>query len=446
MSWALPPRISLRFFVNLMKIKFQINSLFRKILSLLPRKQRASFYRSFVKCDAKPNKQLVLKIAETKEELEECFRILHDAYVSSGFMKPDPSGMRISIYTALPTTTTLCAKFNGKVVGTISLIRESLIGFPMQSIFNLNEVRSLHGNIAEVSALAIHPKFRNTGGSILFPLMKFMYEYSISYFDTRHLVIAVNPRHIDMYESLLCFTRLSQNQVDSYDFVNGAPAIGATLDLKLAPEVIKKHYKNAPPGRNLYDYFVNTRIDNINMPTRHYFTTNDPVMTPELLDYFFNQRTNVFAEIDERKKQLLHNIYDLNEFKSVLPAITSKEVPAQRTHQRYSIKCPGTFEIQMHNGIRQIFSFVVNELSLYGFSASSPEPLPVNVQGDAIVMLGQSRKSIIKATVVRDHPNGFFAFKLLELDNSWANFLEIMQSSATHKDLDFRFEIAHNTN
>ena len=90
---------------------------------------------------------------QTKEELEACFRLLHDAYVRRGYMKPDPSGMRVTIYHALPTTTTLCALFDGKVVGTISLIRESAIGFPLQRIFDLTSVRAKRGNIAEVSAL-----------------------------------------------------------------------------------------------------------------------------------------------------------------------------------------------------------------------------------------------------------------------------------------------------
>ena len=107
----------------------------------MPRNLRFAIYRSFVECDPRPDSRLVLKIAETKEELEACFKLLHDAYVSSGFMKPDPSGMRVTIYHALPTTTTLCAKFDGEVVGTMSLIRESLFGFPLQAIFDLTLVR-----------------------------------------------------------------------------------------------------------------------------------------------------------------------------------------------------------------------------------------------------------------------------------------------------------------
>ena len=141
----------------------------RRLISWLPRVQRLKILRSFAECNPSPNDRLVLKIAETREELEACFKVLHDAYVDSGFMKPDPSGMRVTIYHALPTTTTLCAKINGKIVGTLSLIRESRLGVPLQKIFDLSDLRQKEGRIAEVSALAVHRRYRNTGGSIIFP-------------------------------------------------------------------------------------------------------------------------------------------------------------------------------------------------------------------------------------------------------------------------------------
>lgn len=77
--------------------------------------------------------------------------------------------------------------------------------------------------MAEVSALAVHRDFRKTGGGILFPLMKFMYEYCTTFFDTRHLVIAVNPSHIEMYESLLFFQRLTENVVGKLRFREWSP-------------------------------------------------------------------------------------------------------------------------------------------------------------------------------------------------------------------------------
>ena len=412
----------------------------RKLISWLPRKQRFEVFRSFADCNPAPSQRLVLKIAETKEELEACFAVLHDAYVDSGFMKPDPSGMRVTIYHALPTTTTLCAKYDGEVVGTISLIRESALGFPLQRIFDLTAVREKEGFIAEVSALAVHRKFRKTGGSILFPLMKFMYEYCTTFFDTRHLVIAVNPSHIEMYESLLFFRRLTANMVESYDFVNGAPAIGATLDLKEAPEIFRQHYSSKPARRNLHAYFTQVKLPNIQFPNRRFYTTNDPVLTPELLDHFFNVRTKTFENLSERKKTLLHTIYDLPKYRAVLPALSenSEDVPVRR-HQRFSVKCPARITYVTPEGQEERISIEVIEVSRYGFRVRAHNPLPLNTWCDTTIQLGHADVSHFRALALRENSNGFngfYGFRLGEPDVNWRKFVSALYHGTTYGDLD----------
>lgn len=419
------------------RLRNALHQLARKLFALLPKAKRHNVYRSFVDCDPEPNKRLVLKIAETKEELEACFKLLHDAYVSSGFMTPDPSGMRVTIYHALPTTTTLCAKYDDQVVGTLSLIRESAIGFPLQRIFDLTSVREKEGNIAEVSALAVHPRFRRTGGTILFPLMKFMYEYCTTFFDTRHLVIAVNPRHIELYESLLFFRRLTSTVVESYDFVNGAPAVGATLDLKHAPEILRQAYADKPLRRNLYHYFKETTLPNIQIPHRRFFTTNDPVLTPKLIDYFFNQRTNVFAELSDRKKTLMHLIYDLPEYQSVLPALPDKPVDAKvRRHQRFSVKCPARL---IGAADAKAIAVEVSEVSRYGFRARVGRSIPTETWLTAVIQLGTSEVSRLTVQVVQEtSPNDhhYCGFRIGEPDLVWRKFVTALYEGHTHSDLD----------
>jgi len=411
----------------------------RSAISWLPRQQRFKVFRSFADCNPNPSRRLVLKIAETRDELEECFKLLHDAYVESGFMTPDPSGMRVTIYHALPTTTTLCAKYDGQVVGTISLIRESAIGVPLQKIFDLNDVREKEGQIAEVSALAVHRDFRKTGGSILFPLMKFMYEYCTTFFDTRHLVIAVNPSHIEMYESLLFFQRLSANVVQNYDFVNGAPAVGATLDLREAPEIFRKHYESKPARRNLHAYFTKIKLPNIEFPNRRFFTTNDPVLTPDLIDYFFNVRTNTFRNLSDRKKVLLHTIYDLPDYRAVLPDLpsASEGIPV-RKHQRFSVRCPAKLVISGDQGEHEVPIEVI-EVSRYGFQARAGESLPLNIWFDTVVQLGRSDVSHLRALALRGHSEGdkaFYGFSLGEPDLLWRKFVTALYHSKTYMDLD----------
>ena len=412
----------------------------RKAFSMFPRSVRFSIFRSFVECDPAPDKRLVLKIAETREELEACFKLLHDAYVSSGFMKPAESGLRATIYHALPTTTTLCAKFDGAVVGTLSLIRESVFGFPLQAIFDLKEIRVRGGKIAEVSALAVHPDFRKTGGAILFPLMKFMYEYCTTFFDTRHLVIAVHPTRIEMYESLLFFNRLTENEVANYDFANGAPAVGASLDLRTAPRKYKQTYNTKKPRKNLYEYFTKLKLPNIGLPNRRYYTTNDPVMTTDLLDYFFNQRTKVFQGLSTRERMLLHSIYNLPEHQKMLPVIDHAPEGGKhlRQHQRYSLKCPGNFLVDV-DGKSEVATLRVVELSNFGFLAHSKVAIPTKQWGDATIQLGNNEQSTVRAMAVRGKDNGgniFYGFTLAEPDLAWRKFVGALTSGVTHEDLD----------
>jgi GNAT superfamily N-acetyltransferase len=411
----------------------------RRLFGFLPRPARFAVFRAMVDCDPAPDKRLELKIADTKEELEACFRILHDAYVSSGFMKPDPSGMRVTMYHALPTTTTLCAKFDGVVVGTISIIREGVFGFPLQSIFDLSGVRAKEGNIAEISALAVHPSFRKTGGSILFPLMKFMYEYCTEFFDTRHLVIAVNPNKIELYESLLFFDRLQETTVNNYDFANGAPAVGATLDLHQAPELFNRAYGRRRDRKNLFKYFVETRLPNIRKPIRRYFTTNDPVMSVDVLDHFFNQVHSGFESLDARKKLLLKSIYNLPDYRRVLPEIPD-ELDVQhplRQHQRYSIKCPG--HIVFTNGDQvQDFNLTVIEVSLSGFQAECRFDLPHHVYGDVIVDLGENERSVVRAAVIRHTKtefSTFYGFHIEDVDHVWNDCVSALEQGQIHSDL-----------
>lgn len=423
-----------------------VHQLTRKAVSWLPKSQRFRVFRSFADCNPSPSRRLVLKIAETRDELEECFSLLHDAYVESGFMKPDPSGMRVTIYHALPTTTTLCAKYDGQVVGTISLIRESALGVPLQKIFDLSNVREKEGQVAEVSALAVHRDFRKTGGSVLFPLMKFMYEYCTTFFDTRHLVIAVNPSHIELYESLLFFQRLSANVVENYDFVNGAPAVGATLDLKEAPEIFRKHYASKPLRRNLYAYFMQVKLPNIEFPNRRFHTTNDPVLTPDLIDYFFNVRTNTFRNLSARKKLLLHTIYDLPEYRQVLPELSSgaDAIPIRR-HERFSVKCPAKLVVHSAEGEQEIPIEVI-EVSRYGFQARANKPLPLNIWFDTIVELGRSDISRVRALALRGHNSGaegFYGFSLGEPDLLWRKFVSALYHSKTYADLETPTRFLH---
>ena len=266
-----------------------------------------------------------------------------------------------------------------------------------------------------------------------------MYEYCTTFFDIRHLVIAVNPAHIEMYESLLFFRRLEQNMVDKYDFVNGAPAIGATLDLQEAPEMLRHHYSSKPSGRNLYAYFVQLKLPNIQLPRRRFFTTNDPVLTPDILDYFFNRQTRIFENLDEREKALLHAIYDLPEYRAVLPKFSAPtNTTPLRHHDRFSVKCPAQVSFRTLDGLQNI-PVEIFEVSRSGFQARALTSMPLNILCETTIQLGCDEVAHVRGQAVReklDGSRGFYGFRLCESDEHWKDFVSALYRNMTFNDLE----------
>jgi hypothetical protein len=424
----------------LTRTRQRLHRLVRSALARLPRGWRFALMRRLVQCDPAPDPSLVVKIAETRAELEACFGLLHDAYVGSGFMQPHPSGLRVTPWHALPTTTTICAVVGGEVVGTLSMVREGVFGLPLQSAFDLSRIRALPGQLAEISALAVRRDYRRTGGAVLFPLMKFMYEYCTRYFDTRHLVIAVNPDKIEMYESVLLFERLDARVVESYAFANGAAAVGATLDLQHAPRAYERVYGGRRRRKNLHHYFTRLALPHLQLPLRPYFTTNDPVMTPALLDEFFNQRTQAFAALDERRRRLLHEVYDGPAYAAVLPPQppAPASAVALRRHPRHSIRFPAWLTVPGPGGVRR--TGVLRDISAGGcqlevIGPGSASALTVGQDGALQVQLGAGRAAEVRARIVRVVAPGVWGLAVDAPDAGWKTCVATLSQGMTYRDL-----------
>jgi hypothetical protein len=181
-------------------------------------------------------------------------------------------------------------------------------------------------------------------------------------------------------------------------------------------------YARRATRRNLHGYFTATELPHLQFPERRYFTTNDPVMSPGLLDHFFNRRTQVFAQLDERRRRLLHAIYHEDSYRAVLPHMPNEAVSSQplRRHRRHSLKCPARLEY-VAQGLHSVGLEVI-DISLNGFLARSARVLPEDVRGVVCVRLGEGVLSNAQASVVREVPRDgevFYGFRIDAPDLAW---------------------------
>lgn len=74
--------------------------LMRKIVALLPEKTRHKFIRSKIMVGEGAPAHIIFKLAETKEELEQAFRVLHEAYVEQKYMvrTRQACGLRLTMH------------------------------------------------------------------------------------------------------------------------------------------------------------------------------------------------------------------------------------------------------------------------------------------------------------------------------------------------------------
>jgi len=176
----------------------------------------------------------------SRRELELALELVHDNYVRSGYMEPDPSGFRLSIYYALPTTRTLVAVVNDEVIATVSVFRDSPLGLPMDTVYarEIHPLRDEGRYIGEVGMLADRRRlFSRSLPTLLLMMGRLLHtgrELGLS-----DLVITVNPRHKKFYTKFLCFEDYGPKK--SCQTVNGAPAVLLRLDMiSLKPAHIQR--------------------------------------------------------------------------------------------------------------------------------------------------------------------------------------------------------------
>jgi hypothetical protein len=172
-------------------------------------------------------------LAGDTDVFDAAFRLVHDQYTWRGYMAPSPSRRRLSVHHALPTTKVFVAR-RDRVVGTVTLVGDSLFGLPMDDLYRqeISTLRAQGRRIAEVSALATAAESRRTGITVLLHLMRALITYAVKLAALDDLCITVNPRHVAFYRSCMRFETIGGER--AYGKVNGAPAVALRLNLEVA--------------------------------------------------------------------------------------------------------------------------------------------------------------------------------------------------------------------
>ena len=169
-------------------------------------------------------RKIRVKIASCREELEDAFRLLATNYRACGYEGQSTGLLRFTPFHVLPSTVTLVAKHEDRVVATLSVVPDTeLCGLPMESVYRaeIDGLRRQGRHLAEATSLAD----QDLGIHEFVRVFKTLIKVGIQY----HLrqggdswVIAVNPRHRGFYQKVLGFVPLGPRR--AYPSAQGHPA------------------------------------------------------------------------------------------------------------------------------------------------------------------------------------------------------------------------------
>jgi hypothetical protein len=170
-------------------------------------------------------------LAVTRDDIDQAERLVHDAYVARGLR--DAAAQRRAARAG--SAVVFVASIDGAVGATLSLLRDSTRGLPVDALYRseLAALRAGGRRLAEVGALAVDRPWRGAALALVRPLVQLVGIYARDVGGVDDLCIAVHPRHAPFYEHGFGFTHFGAEK--AYGAVKGAPAVGLCLNLHRPP-------------------------------------------------------------------------------------------------------------------------------------------------------------------------------------------------------------------
>jgi hypothetical protein len=213
---------------------------------------------------------IILRSAETEDDYHNSFRMVHNAFVQSGYIDPSPSGMRFIPQHFHNDTSVFLGIYQKKnqsiPIYTISVFPDSEEGLPMDRAFKdeLDSLREKGRFIVEVGALASDPLYRKKDMNLPFLGNKMAIRYAMDYLKADDIVITIHPKDQWLYENIILFKKIGR--VKQYSYVKNNPAVAMRLDLRLMEQNYKEIYGPLPPQNNLHHFFFRASSKSIIMP------------------------------------------------------------------------------------------------------------------------------------------------------------------------------------
>jgi ribosomal protein S18 acetylase RimI-like enzyme len=153
---------------------------------------------------------------------------VHDVFIGTGYMRPEPAGIRLRMFETCSETATFIAERNGVVVGVLSVVGDSPeLGLPSDAAFKpeLDAKRRSGARLCELTNQAVSESYRKSAVATELMRCAIAHGMKAGYDES---VATVSPGHNGFYE-MLGFSGLGSER--SYSTKLHDPVVALTMDL-----------------------------------------------------------------------------------------------------------------------------------------------------------------------------------------------------------------------
>lgn len=157
---------------------------------------------------AMDTERFTIRLARTAAEYRDAFRLLHVGYVFQGIEPVSESHIRMTEQHVLSEAIVLAAYEDNRIVGTISVTKDSPAGLPIDKDYprELAELRRGGARISEIGSLAV---VRRCWHSSVMPLLGMAAaRVGLRVHGSTHVVIGVHPKALPFYRAIWGFEPL----------------------------------------------------------------------------------------------------------------------------------------------------------------------------------------------------------------------------------------------
>jgi len=251
------------------------------------------------------NGQCKVRVANRPALRQKAYELIHYLYAKKGFARVKDPGVWLSIYDALPDTTTFVVEDDqGCVEGAITAVFDSPIGLPADELYQeeIDVVRNSGAKICEIVSLGTKNTDKNTL-KILACLFYCVWLLAWRIRKATDFVVTVNPSHKKFYCRKLLFKEIGPQR--NYAKVNGAPSVLLNVPLWLYGRPENKH-------RIFPIYMTNqSNIEALNL-IKNIENTLSPISDEEFYTFFI-EKTDIWGKCSQQQKDFIKKIYPVSD-------------------------------------------------------------------------------------------------------------------------------------